>query len=261
MQTCASRILAQRVCVGRLGVSYEQAALEQRHFGRNCPAGNYPRYGQRQLRFDKTESARKNKNVYITEKQMKRYFLIIVALLLSFTACSAPKQSSELQESEYIAFEVAFNRQSGYATNQFAVWIETADGEFVKTIAVTKFTANGGYTNRSDALKLWRERGGLDNVDAVTVATPKGEATYRWTFDDYSGNRVVNGDYVYFVEGNLRWGNRVIYSGTIIVGESVICGVAERELVLEASDGNPALANDAPEIDMISNVTARYVGS
>jgi hypothetical protein len=192
---------------------------------------------------------------------MKKLFFVIIALLLSLAACSAPKQNTEPQADEYVEFDVAFNRQSGYATNQFAVWIETADGEFVKTVAVTKFTANGGYENRQDALKLWCERGGLDDVDAVTAATPKGEATYRWEFDDYSGKRVADGDFVYFVEGNLRWGNRVIFSGTITVGESVVCGTAERELVLEASDGNPALTDNAPEIEMISNVTARYVGS
>jgi hypothetical protein len=191
---------------------------------------------------------------------MKKFFLVIAALLLSFTACSAPKQSNEPQETEYVEFDVDFNRQSGYATNQFAVWIEMTDGEFVKTIAVTKFTANGGYENRPDALKLWRESGGLDDVDAVTAATPKGEATYRWELDDYSVKHVANGDYVYFVEGNLRWGNRVIFSGTITVGESVVCGTAERELMLEESDGNPAIPDDALEIDMIANVTARYVG-
>jgi hypothetical protein len=191
---------------------------------------------------------------------MKKLFFVIIALLLSLAACSTPKQSFELQASKYVEFDVDFNRQSGYATNQFAVWIETVDGEFVKTVAVTKFTANGGYENRPDALKLWRERGGLDDVDAVTAATPKGEAMYRWTLDNYNGRRVVNGDYVYFAEGNLRWGNRVIFRGTISVGESVKCGVAERELVLEASDGNPALADNAPEIEMIANVTVRYVG-
>jgi hypothetical protein len=191
---------------------------------------------------------------------MKKCFLIVIALLLLLAACSTPKQSGEPQESEYVEFNVAFNRQSGYATNQFVVWIEKADGEFVKTVAVTKFTANGGYKNRPDALKLWRERGGLDDVDAVTAATPKGKAVYRWTLDDYSVKRVANGDYIYFVEGNLRWGNRVIFSGAITVGESVICGPAERELVLEESDGNPALADNAPEIDMISNVMARYAG-
>jgi hypothetical protein len=190
---------------------------------------------------------------------MKLSIQIVIALLLSLAACSAPNQSAEPQESKYVEFDVAFNRQSGYATNQFAVWIETAEGEFVKTVAVTKFTANGGYENRPDSLKLWRERGGLDDIDAVTAATPKGETAYRWTLDNYSGNRVTDSDYVYFVEGNLRWSNRVIYSGTISVGESVICGVAERELVFEESDGNPALADNAPEIDMISNVTARYI--
>jgi hypothetical protein len=112
---------------------------------------------------------------------MKKSFLIIIAVFLSLAACSAPKQNVEPQASEYVEFDIAFNRQSGYATNQFAVWIETPDGEFVKTIAVTEFTANGGYENRPDALKLWRESGGLDDVDAVTTATPKGEATYRWT--------------------------------------------------------------------------------
>jgi hypothetical protein len=195
---------------------------------------------------------------------MNKLFLGAIALILSLVACSSPQLGEESQTGEsgelgeYVQFDINFNRQSGHASNQFAVWIETADGEFVKTIAATKFTANGGYENRPDSLKLWRERGGTADVDAVSSATPSGAVSYRWALDDFTGEPVAGGDYVYYVEGNLRWGNRVIYSGEISVGEDVVCGPAERELILVESDGNPALPGDAPEIEMITGVAVRY---
>jgi len=194
---------------------------------------------------------------------MKKLILVLVVFLLLSSSCGAPQSDAEPQTGEYVRFDIGFNKQSGYASNQFAIWIETADGEFVKTVAATKFTANGGYKNRPDCLVLWRESGGLDDIDAVTSATPSGEAAYQWALDDYKGNPVPDGDYNYYVEGNLRWGNRVIYSGTLSVGrgKDVICGVAERELILVESGDNPALSDDAPEIEMLATVTAQYVGN
>jgi hypothetical protein len=193
---------------------------------------------------------------------MGKLFSSALALMLLLAACGSPQAGGEAPTGEgggYVRFDIGFNRQSGHASNQFAVWIETAGGEFVKTVAATKFTANGGYESRPDSLMLWRGRGGLDDVDAVASATPSGDASYRWALDDYNGEAVADGDYAYYVEGNLRWGNRVVYSGAISVGGGVACGVAERELILAESDGNPALPGDAPEIEMISGVAAQYV--
>jgi len=54
-----------------------------------------------------------------------------------------------------------FVRQSGSASNQFAVWIEDKQGNFVKTLFVTDFTAQGGYRTRKEGIKTWVQRSNI----------------------------------------------------------------------------------------------------
>ncbi|MCD8029788.1 MAG: DUF2271 domain-containing protein [Bacteroides sp.] len=44
---------------------------------------------------------------------------------------------------------VDYKRQDGRGSNQYAVWVEDAVGNLVKTLYVTQFTADGGYKKTS----------------------------------------------------------------------------------------------------------------
>ena len=176
-------------------------------------------------------------------------FIIIAAFLL-ITACSgnqdaltsdSPENSMlENVKAEYngaVTITFDFNKQSGWASNQFAVWIEDVDGNYVTTLYATRFTASGGFQNRSDALPEWVNRSGRtemsgSEVDALTGATPSsGSLSYFWDTADVPG-----GEYYFFVEGNLRWSNRVLYSGVIEVGGEASTITAKVEYFYAASD-------------------------
>ena len=157
-----------------------------------------------------------------------------------------------------------YTKQSGYASNQFAVWIEDMGGNYVKTLYATRFTANGGYKNRPDSIATWVSKSGLaamkkTEVDAITGATPNtGSLSYTWDTTDAAGNAVAPGEYKFFVEGSLRWKNSVLYSGTIDTAAGTATVQADRAYSFEAIKDQPALLPDSTESKMIAAVTASY---
>jgi hypothetical protein len=98
----------------------------------------------------------------------------------------------------------------------------------------------------------------LSDVDAVTGATPDGGTlSYTWDLSDAYGGAVPPGAYGFFVEGSLRWKNRVLFSGVVEVGGAPITVKAGAEYFYEASDGQSALSDDSQENAMIGEVTVR----
>lgn len=159
---------------------------------------------------------------------------------------------------------VDYEKQSGYASNQFAVWIEDMDGGYIDTLYATEFTADGGYKNRPDSIATWVSKSNLagmekPDVDAITGATPQaGSLSYDWDLKDAGGGTVPPGEYRFFVEGSLRWKNSVIYSGVIDLGGDAATVEADAEYFYEASDGQPALSGESPENSMIGAVKASF---
>jgi len=174
------------------------------------------------------------------------------------TSESRPPEPGELT----ISFD--YERVSGRASNQFAVWIEDMDGNFVTTLYATRWTANGGYRNRPDSIHRWVDASGLASmsqaeVDAISGATPgTGAVSYAWDLSDRNGNAVAAGQYRFFVEGSLRWRNSVVYSGVVDIGGGDITVNGEAEFFFVASGNNPALYEDASENNMITAVTATW---
>ena len=157
-----------------------------------------------------------------------------------------------------------YENQSGYASNQFAIWIEDTNGKYIKTLYATKYTAAGGYKDRPDSIFLWVEKSNVSSmnkteIDTIAGATPKaGTLLFTWDLKDSNGSAVSLGDYKFFVEGSLRWKNRVLYSGVVTIGENPVEAQVNAEFFYEASDEQPALSGDSPENNMISAVTAKY---
>ncbi|MCL1829304.1 MAG: DUF2271 domain-containing protein [Oscillospiraceae bacterium] len=158
-----------------------------------------------------------------------------------------------------------YKRQTGSASNQFAIWVEDTDGNYINTICATKWTANGGYKSRPDSVALWVEKSGISSLpdyyaDAVSGATPRvsGSLSYTWNLKDVNGDTVSPGEYKVFIEGTLRWKNHVIYSGVITIGDAPATILADAEFNYEASAGFAALTSDSPENEMIKEVTVSF---
>jgi len=181
---------------------------------------------------------------------------------LTSTAAEQAVASSSRAGEAVISFD--FIKQSGSASNQFAVWIEDMDGQLIKTLYATKYTAAGGYKNRPDSIPIWVEKSGLasmqkSEVDAISGATPKtGALAYTWDLTDTSGVVVPDGEYTFNVEGTLRWKNCVMYSGVINVGDDPATVQADEGFIYEGADRFGALTAESEENGMIGPVTMSY---
>ena len=148
---------------------------------------------------------------------MKKAFIGLFLLFFGMASLVAQQQAVE------ISFD--YTRLSGRASNQFAVWIENAQGQYVKTLYATRWTARGGWRRRPTSIPIWVSRAGLSEltrvqVDAISGATPRsGALVFAWDGTDRRGVAVPPGNYVIFLEGTLRWENQVLFSAPIRLGQ------------------------------------------
>jgi len=212
----------------------------------------------------------------------RKYILIfaVIILFISLCACAdgnvqgeqlgnisnTPSVSPEQPDIISGKFSISFlyEHQPGWASNQFAIWIEDMDGGYIQTLYATRWTANGGWQSRPDSIALWVEKSDIASktnaqIDAIAGATPgTGHVSYSWDLTDKNGNTVSPGEYKFFVEGTLRWKNYVLYSGVITIGNQSVTIIADAEYFYEASDGQDALTSGSPENAMIFKVAASF---
>ncbi len=96
----------------------------------------------------------------------------------------------------YIDFELSYRDE---LAPQTAVWIEDADGRFIKTIYVSGFS---GFAKEHQVnLPVWAKSSEFRDVDAVTGASINlGHHVYIWDMSDHAGKKVGSGDYRVVVE-------------------------------------------------------------
>lgn len=180
-----------------------------------------------------------------------KYFMAILLIIFTALLCFAQDKKSGTVEISFV-----YTKQSGFGSNQFAVWIENSNGDFIKTIYATNFTARGGWERRAASLSEWVKKSGLaklskTEIDAFSSATPgTGELKYIWNCTDKTGKQIADGEYKFFVEGTLRGENSVIYSGIIKIGKEKNEVVAKAEFF-----GNSA----EKEKNMLETVKAVYI--
>lgn len=158
---------------------------------------------------------------------------IIVALFAAVLVClPAITQSKKTKAVKARSLEVSFDyqRQAGPGSNQYAVWIENAKGEVVKTLFVTSYTTKGrvrgneqpmrGYIKRPNCVPNWVKAAKANDLtdiqlDAFTGATPQanGKQSFTWDFTDQQGKAVQKGTYRVFVEATLYQKSIVTYTG------------------------------------------------
>jgi hypothetical protein len=184
---------------------------------------------------------------------MKKKSIAFVAII-----CTLALSSLAAQSRPGVA-EISFSYQSqkGSASNQFAVWVEDARGNYVKTLYATKFTAKGGWERRPTSILQWVKQSALSKmtksqIDAFTGPTPKsGTLTYRWDGTNDVGAAVPAGDYRIFLEATLRNENRVVYSAAIPAGGNLSGSLRPATVTTEYFGAGTA------ERGMISNVQVR----
>lgn len=164
------------------------------------------------------------------------------------------------------SLEISFNytKQAGPGSNQYAVWVENAQGEVVKTLFVTEFTSKGrsrdgskparGYTYRPSCVPTWVQHIDAENqpdelMDAVTGATPaeSGVQTFVWDFTDQNGNTVTKGTYRFYVEATYNGASVVTHTGTVNFGAPAADLPVETSYIEETEDRK----------DMITEVRAK----
>lgn len=165
------------------------------------------------------------------------------------------QQEEKTKEKTIVGVSIDFDymRMSGMASNQFAVWIEDSDGNVIKTIYATDFTAGRrGYSNREDTLSHWVKAAEPDSmdeteIDAISGATPQsGHQHFEWDLTDDEGQRVSDGQYSVKLEGTLFWSSNVVYTGVFSAEEA---GEGELELLTERSE-----PDNTDNENMIQNV-------
>lgn len=123
------------------------------------------------------------------------------------------------------------------ASNQLAVWIEDPSGKYITTVFATHFMARGGYKKRPDCCPEWVDSVAWAEVpekriDAVSGATQSpGKISLEWDCTDWKGAPVSAGKYVYKVEGNIYWQNRVVWEGTLRLGRNRDKSAAEAHYI------------------------------
>lgn len=177
--------------------------------------------------------------------------LFFVVFLFMLILINATAQQTTAQTAAEVSF--TFTRQSGHATNQFAIWIEDSQGRHIKTLNVTRFTARGGWSRRPDSIPIWVKQSGVAEmtrvqIDAVSNATPRtGTLIFTWDGTNSRGTSVPDGEYLLVLEGTLRWENRVIYHSPIVLGQ----GATTAEITVEY------FGESVAEHSMLSNVRVR----
>ena len=154
---------------------------------------------------------------------------LIIAIMVALMAIPAMGQNSRNASAVELSFN--YQKKSGPGSNQYAVWVENAQGKVVRTLFVTKFTSQGramggqerrrGYTFRPTCVPTWVKNAGAEQmtdeqIDAVTGATPaqSGVQTYTWDFKDAQGKAVPAGNYKIYLEATLYNNSIVLYSGS-----------------------------------------------
>ena len=185
-------------------------------------------------------------------------YLATLCLVLSCSQISAQNSTGNPGQSSIVEMSFAFNRQSGFSSNQYAVWIENSQGSLVKTLFATKFTADGGWQKRPESIPLWVSKSGLaglskKDIDAFSGATPKtGSLSYGWDGKDRNGNAAPDGEYVFCLEATLRGENRVLYKASFQLKTGQAAPVQEAEVKLQY------FGSSTKERGMIENVKITF---
>jgi hypothetical protein len=181
------------------------------------------------------------------------FFSLIFPLLV--ISCNKNKETTASIPDAVLKINVDYEKQAGPGSNQWAVWIEDSEGSIVKTLFVTRFTADGGYVPRPACIPIWVGKAqpaelSQETIDAFSGATPaSGLQTYVWDSTDSDGNPVAKGTYTFVVEATLFGESEVIYKAPFTLGDKEFTVTAEPSYT----------SDDDKNKDLIRSVSAEYL--
>ncbi|MDR3284224.1 MAG: DUF2271 domain-containing protein [Treponema sp.] len=151
-----------------------------------------------------------------------------------------------------------YTRQTGYASNQFALWLEDVKGNFIKTLFVTDYTGKQrGWRTRPQNMPEWQKKSDIKNrvVDIASGATPKtGTLRFEIPFRDNKNAPLPPGIYRICLEANLRNTNMVRFYADLDLYASNAYDT-KIDLIPVYS---PPEASQSPEAGMVTNVRLVY---
>ena len=133
------------------------------------------------------------------------------------------RQSEQAETGKRLEITFSYSKQRLVASSQYAFWIEDMDGNYIDTIYVTQWTAQGGFSYRPLSIPQWVSIAEPSNmssseIDAISGATPfSGDYKVTWDFTDRNGNPVTGIQFRYFIEGTMNNNDDVLFSGIINV--------------------------------------------
>ncbi len=186
----------------------------------------------------------------------KRCSVVLIAAALFMNSSFIYAQSANETKAVQISFQYA--KVPGFSSNQYAIWVESASGEYVRTVYVTRFTATKGWKTRPEAIPTWVKKSnisrmGKGRVDTISGATPKtGLQRYFWDFADDAGKVVADGKYVLVLEGtfdgNEKDPSEVRYRAIIEKGKTITVEDRGAETKGNSKRGKTMISNVKYEI-------------
>ncbi|MFA6471075.1 MAG: DUF2271 domain-containing protein [Candidatus Latescibacterota bacterium] len=177
-------------------------------------------------------------------------FLFVVSEGIAFAQTQAPANGK-------VTVNYTYTKIRGFASNQFAIWIEDETGRYVRTLFVTNYTARkDGWKKRQQSLVNWVKASDIKNltkerIDAMSGATPKpGRLSVVWDMKDSSGRTVAPGVYIYKIEGCLFWKKNEVWTGKITVGGAAATSQAQVSYYPEGAEKSGKV--------LITGVSAAY---
>ena len=174
---------------------------------------------------------------------MKAYIIVVISLFIItanlFSPCHGQKLDIEAKTSSY----GGINSGGDTLDNVAAIWIQTPDSQFIKTLMVWSET---GF---DFMLRNWRLLSGITDsgyYDGVTSATRDDHSETleaSWDCMDTSGNQVPAGTYEYWIEMNEHdywWG---MYDPNEVYPGKVTKGSIEIDFINEVLDTGTAIDN------------------
>ncbi len=142
------------------------------------------------------------------------------------SAAGTAASGTTLPSSAQAAVAWTFSSGGGMGRNPYmAVWIEDADGNFVKTLALYHKASGDNWL---DSLSAWYESsGGAETTTSGTVAA--GSFTTVWDGTTAAGDRAAQGDYYVCIETVVEHGSQSL------VREKVAFGTSAKNTTLAAA--------------------------
>ena len=173
---------------------------------------------------------------------VKKIFIILFALFMA-------NSFEYAQNNKIVQINFDYTKRGGFSSNQIAIWLEDANGNYIKTIYITDFTGRReGWKKRNQSLSN-AVKTSQSEIDAVSKATPKqGNVNIIWDCKDNDGKLVKDGNYKIVVEATIYQDNNVLYTAEINIGDKANSQIA----VPKYSKAG------AKDIDIIKNVKVSF---